>query len=348
MLKSVSSITNALGALNYKGAWDASTNSPALASGVGTKGDYYVVSVAGSTTLDGISNWGVGDWAVFNGSVWQRVEGGADVNAVNLTVSGFATIGTLTVGRGTQTSVATNTAVGYQALNSASLTGVENTGLGYQALFSATTGIENIAVGQAALYSLTTGVGNTAVGLASLFSTTTGGSNTVVGRSAGSGITTGSRNTVIGRGSAISAVNGTDQTVVGEGLTGKGNDTAFIGGVNGAYNEKNVTTWETTSDARIKKDIADFSDGLEVIEQIRVRTFQYRAPGEITELPASAAVNQSGVQMGVIAQELQNVLPECVTENSTGVLSVNTDPLVWYLINAVKQLSAEIKTLKGM
>lgn len=36
MLKTVSSITNAIGALNYKGTWDASTNSPALASGAAT------------------------------------------------------------------------------------------------------------------------------------------------------------------------------------------------------------------------------------------------------------------------------------------------------------------------
>lgn len=92
MLKTVSSIVNAIGALNYKGTWNASTNTPALASGAGTKGDYYVVSVAGTTTLDGISNWGVGDWATFNGSVWQRVEGGADLNGVNLTVSGTATL----------------------------------------------------------------------------------------------------------------------------------------------------------------------------------------------------------------------------------------------------------------
>jgi len=90
MLKTVSSITNAIGALNYKGTWNASTNSPALSSGVGTKGDYYVVSVAGTTSLDGISNWGVGDWAAFNGSVWQRVEGGADVNGVNITFTGTA------------------------------------------------------------------------------------------------------------------------------------------------------------------------------------------------------------------------------------------------------------------
>lgn len=93
MLKTVSSITNAIGALNYKGTWNANTNTPTLASGVGTKGDYYVVSVAGTTTLDGISNWGIGDWAVFNGSAWQRVEGGADLNGVNLSVSGTSTLG---------------------------------------------------------------------------------------------------------------------------------------------------------------------------------------------------------------------------------------------------------------
>jgi len=57
MLKSVSSSVNAIGALNYVGTWNASTNTPTLVSGTGTKGDYYVVSVAGSTSLNGISNW---------------------------------------------------------------------------------------------------------------------------------------------------------------------------------------------------------------------------------------------------------------------------------------------------
>jgi hypothetical protein len=93
MLKTVSSVANALGALNYKGTWNATTNTPTLASGVGTQGDYYVVSVAGTTDLDGITNWGVGDWAAFNGSVWQRVEGGADGNFVNLDVSNTGDFG---------------------------------------------------------------------------------------------------------------------------------------------------------------------------------------------------------------------------------------------------------------
>jgi hypothetical protein len=94
MLKTVSSVANAIGALNYKGTWNATTNTPTLASGVGTQGDYYVVSVAGTTNLDGITNWGIGDWVTFNGSVWQRVEGGADGNFVNLDVIGDLTVDT--------------------------------------------------------------------------------------------------------------------------------------------------------------------------------------------------------------------------------------------------------------
>jgi hypothetical protein len=96
MLKTVSSITNAIGALNYKGTWNATTNTPTLVSSVGVKGDYYQVSVAGSTTINGISNWGVGDVIAFNGVVWQRIEGGADLNGVNLSVSGTTTLSGLT------------------------------------------------------------------------------------------------------------------------------------------------------------------------------------------------------------------------------------------------------------
>jgi hypothetical protein len=281
-----------------------------------------------------------------------------------LTTLGRASINTLTVGLGGQTSVASNTAVGFETLNSASLTGADNTGVGYQALKAVTTGVNNAAFGLATLRATTTGQFNTAVGgyaladnttgssciavgLNALIANTTGGNNIGVGCYAGDVITTGERNTIIGDSSDPSANNGNDQTVVGQGLTGKGNDTAFIGGTNGAYNEKNVTTWETTSDARIKKNIADFSDGLAVIEALRVRTFEYRSPEEITELPQSAAIDRPGIQLGVIAQEFQTVLPTCVTENSTGVLSVNTDQLVWYLVNAVKQLSAEVNALKG-
>jgi hypothetical protein len=66
------------GALNYVGTWNASTNSPTLTSGVGTKGQYYKVSVAGTTSIDGNANWTVGDLIIFDGTVWEQVQGGAE------------------------------------------------------------------------------------------------------------------------------------------------------------------------------------------------------------------------------------------------------------------------------
>jgi len=42
-----------------------------------------VVSVAGSTNLDGITTWVVGDWAIFNGTVWQKVDNTDAVTSVN-------------------------------------------------------------------------------------------------------------------------------------------------------------------------------------------------------------------------------------------------------------------------
>ena len=71
--KVVGNISLLTGSVNFKGVWNASTNTPTLTSSVGTAGDLYLVSVAGSTTLDGISSWSVFDAAVFNGSVWQKI-----------------------------------------------------------------------------------------------------------------------------------------------------------------------------------------------------------------------------------------------------------------------------------
>jgi len=92
------------GGVSYQGTWNASTNTPTLSNGVGTKGYYYVVSVAGNTNLDGITAWNVGDWAIFNGTVWQKVDNTDAVTSVNgytgtvvLTntdISGFGTMST--------------------------------------------------------------------------------------------------------------------------------------------------------------------------------------------------------------------------------------------------------------
>ena len=72
-----------VGALQYQGIWDASTNTPTLVSSTGTKGQYYKVSVAGTTAIDGISTWKAGDLIVFNGTTWDGVDSlGSEVTSV--------------------------------------------------------------------------------------------------------------------------------------------------------------------------------------------------------------------------------------------------------------------------
>jgi hypothetical protein len=76
-------INGLIGSTIYQGTWNASTNTPALASGVGVRGYYYIVSVAGNTNLDGITDWFVGDWAIFDGTAWQQVDNTDAVVSVN-------------------------------------------------------------------------------------------------------------------------------------------------------------------------------------------------------------------------------------------------------------------------
>jgi len=76
-------ISGIAGGVSYQTTWNASTNTPTLTSSVGTKGYYYVVSVAGSTNLNGITDWKVGDWAIFNGTTWDKVDNTDAVSSVN-------------------------------------------------------------------------------------------------------------------------------------------------------------------------------------------------------------------------------------------------------------------------
>jgi len=62
------------GGLSYQGTWNATTNTPTLASSTGTNGYYYIVATAGSTNLNGITDWQIGDWLLFNGTVWQKID----------------------------------------------------------------------------------------------------------------------------------------------------------------------------------------------------------------------------------------------------------------------------------
>jgi hypothetical protein len=76
-------ISALMGGVMWQGVWDASTNTPTLTSSVGTKGYYYIVNVAGTTNLNGITDWAVGDWAIFNGTTWDKVDNTDAVSSVN-------------------------------------------------------------------------------------------------------------------------------------------------------------------------------------------------------------------------------------------------------------------------
>ena len=93
-------INGLIGGSTYQGTWNALTNTPPLTSSVGTSGYYYIVNVAGSTNLNGITDWNIGDWAIFNGGVWQKVDNTDSVVSVN-GFTGAVSLTTTNIAEGT-------------------------------------------------------------------------------------------------------------------------------------------------------------------------------------------------------------------------------------------------------
>jgi hypothetical protein len=137
-------ITAMAGFVNYEGTWNASTNIPTLVSSVGTKGDYYVVSTTGTTNLNGITAWTQGDWAIFNGSAWEKVDNTDLVTSV-AGRTGAVTLSTTDIGGlGTMAT---------QAASSVAITG------------GSITGITDLAVADGGTGSSTTSGARTNLGL---------------------------------------------------------------------------------------------------------------------------------------------------------------------------------------
>jgi hypothetical protein len=106
------------GGLSYQGTWNASTNTPTLASSTGTSNYYYVVSVSGSTDLNGITDWVTGDWAIYNGTAWQKIDQTNLVTSVNgntgavvLTASSVGAVGSIASADGSIVVTTVGTAV---------------------------------------------------------------------------------------------------------------------------------------------------------------------------------------------------------------------------------------------
>jgi len=226
--------------LDFNGSWNASTNSPSLSSGTGTQGEFYIVSVAGTTNLDGVTNWGVGDYCFFNGTAWQRIEGGADGNFVNASVSG-----TLSFGAGEDLTISSNGTHGLiKAGNASADIRIESDqrlvvcDRGFNESFAifnddddvklfhdgnqrfATTSGGIQVTGDinydGDLISSTAGTSNFVAGANAGNSITSGGnSNTVVGDEAGTAITTGNNNVALGFNALLAETQGDRSVAIG-------------------------------------------------------------------------------------------------------------------------------------
>jgi len=244
------------------------------------------------------------------------------------------------------TTAGDNVAIGDSALLS-NTTGAANIAIGSQALDASTTADNNVAIGRLALTN-SNGAANVAVGKEAMKEASSGANNTCLGKEAGYNISTGGMNVCIGHRAGKGQVTSHDyQLWIGRDSTAESTAGVWIfGNSSGACHQgNNSSSWSTTSDERIKKDIVDSTDGLAKIDALKVRNFNYRTQDEITT-DNFTACDSSGLQTGVIAQELESVLPLAVSENHKGMKNVNTDPIFWAMVKAIQELSAKVKALE--
>ena len=78
--------TNSTIGVSYQGVWNAATNTPILANGTGTQGQYYVTNVAGT---NGLGTFAIGDWIVYNGATWDKVDNSQTTSVANFSITGI-------------------------------------------------------------------------------------------------------------------------------------------------------------------------------------------------------------------------------------------------------------------
>jgi hypothetical protein len=272
-----------------------------------------------------------------------------------------------------------NVAVGYKS-GFAATTGGDNTLIGYQAGLNVTTSASNTVLGSNAL-GYHNGNNNVAIGgnamQGSASFTGTGTDNVAIGYNAGSGSspTAFSNSILIGKDAATSpigisnviAIGNSSQTVLQmPGITsGASNgDVLMYDTANFPFNNlKLYPSGTTPSDARDKKDIEDLPYGLEFVNSLqprkyvwdnRVKTIEresFDEDGNPITITEEFVANEKGtIGFGFIAQELQEVdneVLQLVNDSNEDSLRINYSKLVPVLVQAIKELKAEIELLKS-
>tara|TARA_R100001086_G_scaffold95456_1_gene47493 strand:+ start:100 stop:1314 length:1215 start_codon:yes stop_codon:yes gene_type:complete len=262
----------------------------------------------------------------------------ATTTANNNTAIGMSCLGTNTTGTGnvgmgrnallSNTTGSSNTGLGTNALQS-NTEADNNVGVGLNALVVNTTGTENVAVGALALDASTTGIGGTAVGFEAL-TASTGDNNTALGRESGDNVTSGSNNSLIGYKAQASSA-----TVSNEITLGDANITAL----------RCQVALTVLSDRRDKTNIVDLSTGLDFINLLKPRKFEWKTREGVK-------TKDGTVRAGFIAQELQEAQKgseylNLVYESNPEKLEATYGNLIPVLVKAVQELSTKVTALEA-
>lgn len=109
--------------------------------------------------------------------------------------------------------------------------------------------------------------------------------------------------------------------------------------VNGTASKPGGGTWAVFSDERLKKVRGKYNSGLKAVMKLQPLRYEYKPDNAL-------GINSEGEHIGFAAQAVQQVIPEAVTTNGNGYLMVNNDPIIWTMLNAIKEQQKEIVELK--
>lgn len=110
--------------------------------------------------------------------------------------------------------------------------------------------------------------------------------------------------------------------------------------VNGTASKTGGGSWAVFSDERLKNIKGSFNSGLKAVMQLRPLRFEYTRNNAL-------GLKSEREHVGFGAQAVQKIIPEAVTRNENGYLQINNDPILWTMLNAIKEQQKEIEQLKG-
>jgi hypothetical protein len=109
--------------------------------------------------------------------------------------------------------------------------------------------------------------------------------------------------------------------------------------VNGSASKPGGGTWSVFSDERLKNIKGSYTSGLSAVMKLQPIRYEYKRDNALS-------IKSEGEHIGFGAQAVQQVIPEAVTKNAEGYLMVNNDPIIWTMLNAIKEQQKEIVELK--